>query len=461
MRADDKTLDRSIRPTPGAAPAIKLPHFTRFTLGNGLRVLAVRHDDIPEVSARLLLPFGAVEDERARAGTATLVARALTEGTDLRSAREAAEWLDFLGARFSVEVSHDSTLLSLRLLSRVFDASFDFLAEVVARPAFITGEVERLRDERLDEIASGLDEPRMVAGLRLNEAIFGEHPYGIRAGGTEETVREIDEATLREFHSRYYRPCSATLVIVGDLPETAELERRLEAAFSGWSGESAGATPLADPVPAERRRIIAVQWPGPQSEIRVGDVAIAREDPDYAAAMVMNSILGGLFSSRINMNLREHKGWTYGAGSRIEARKRRGPIIIATAVDAQASVGAVREILGEVERMKTEPPGDEEMELALNSLTLSLPRLFETVGQVSGRIAHQVLHELPDDYWDTYVAMMRTVTRDDVRRVAERLLDAGRAAVVVVGPVDDFRSELETLGSVEVRDIHGRAIVNT
>ncbi len=448
-------LDRSVRPVPGSAPQIRLPRLNRFVLGNGLRVVAVKHDDMPEVSARLLLTFGSLEDDRERAGTALLTARALTEGTTRKSAGEVARALDYLGARFRIDVNHDSTMLSLRFLSRVFDAALEMMAEVVTGPAFDASEVDRLREERLDEIAAGMDEPRTVAGLRANEAIFGTHPYGLRAGGVDETVRRIDEEALRAFHSCRYTPSEATLIMVGDLPEQAELERSLESTLGCWQGEAGERKVIEAAESTPGRRIWAINWPGPQSEIRVGDVAISRSDPDYAPALIMNAILGGLFSSRINMNLREDKGWTYGAGSRVEARKLRGPFLVATAVDSRASVGAVQEILGEMERMKSDPASEEEMELAINSLTLSLPRLFETVGQVSGRVAHQVLHDLPDEYWESYADLIRAVTREDVQRISKRLLDTDRSAIVIVGPIDEFRSELEELGRVESRDVFG------
>ncbi len=449
-------LDRRARPAPGPEPQIKLPRFTRFQLKNGLSVLVMRHDDMPEVSGRLLFLRGAANDRRDRAGTALMVARALTEGTKERSAREIAEWAGHLGVRFGVDVNHDSSMLSFHCLSHVLDGALEFLAEVTTRPAFAEDEVARLRDERLDEIAAGMDEPRVVASLRVREAVFGEDPYGMRVGGTDETVRSIEPGTLRDFHERFYRPSAATLILVGDLPDAATLERQLESVFGGWEGPSAPSLGLDDPVPADRRRIWAIPWPGPQTEIRVGGVGIARRDDGYAAAMLMNSILGGLFSSRINMNLREDKGWTYGARSRVQARARRGPLYVATAVDARVSVEAVQEILGEMDLMRSEAPGDEEMTLAVNSLTKSLPRLFETAEQVSGRIAHQVLHELPDDYWEGYADMIRSVRREDVQRVAQRIIDINRVAVVVVGPVADFRRELEGLGPAEIRDIYGR-----
>jgi zinc protease len=449
-------IDRSQRPASGPAPAIRLPRINRFELKSGLKVLAVQHDDIPEVSTRIVLPYGSVQDDGGKAGTALMTARALTEGTVERSAGDVAEWLDYLGARLKLDVKYDGTQLSFRSLSRVFDEALELLAEIVTRPAFVPAEVDRLRDERLDEIASGRDEPRVVANLRLNEASFDEHPYGMRTGGVEETVRNIDPATLSDFHSRFYRPDGATMIIVGDLPEPDELEARLESTFGGWEGRAVEPRTLDQPQGAEARRIRAVPWPGPQSEIRVGFVGIDRHDPDFFAAILMNSILGGLFSSRINMNLREDKGWTYGASSRVDARKYRGHVYAATAVESGVTVDAVREILAEMDRMKTHPPAADELKLAQNSLTLSLPRLFETPGQVSGRLATQILYRLPDDYWENYADSVRAVSVADVQRAAERLLPTDCAAIVVVGPAADFMADLEALGSVEIRDKNGR-----
>ena len=448
-------VDRRQRPSPGPMPRIHLPVFERFRLENGLRVLSVRHDDLPEVSARLVLPYGSVEDPPGRAGTALLTARALTEGSEKRSAREMAAWLDYLGARFTVEVDYDATLLGLHFLSHVLDGAFELLAEIIASPALDADEVSRLRDERLDQIASSLDEPRTIASLRFYEAAFEGHPYAMRSGGVEETVAAIDHTTIRSFHTRHYRPAAATLVLVGDLPESEALRGRVEDAFGRWRGERVEPVELKDPDDPPSRRLWGIEWAGPQSEIRVGGIGIARRDPEYAAVQVMNAILGGLFSSRINMNLREDKGWTYGAASRLDSRKRRGPFYVGTAVDARASVEAVREILNEMERMKEEPAAADEMQLAKNAITLSLPRLFETVSQVSGRIAHQVVYDLPDDYWERYGDIVRRVGPGDVQRAAGRLLETDRATIVIVGPLVDFLNDLADLGPFERRDIRG------
>ncbi len=456
---DQRTkLDRSRRPPSGAAPRIELPRFQRTQLGNGLTLLIVPHDNLPEISGRLIVPFGAAADTEGRNGSALMTARALTEGTELRSAREVARELDFLGIKFSMDVTHDATVLRLGVLDRVFYEAMELFVEITSRPAFDEGEVERLRDERQDEIARGLDEPRIIANLRLSEAIYGGHPYGVREGGTEETVSRLTAADLRDFHQRFYRPDAATLVLVGQLPEVSELAARLEQMWSGWEGQAAHSTTLQEPQPISSRRVWAVNRDGPQSEIRIGGLGIARQDPDYAAVMVMNSIVGGLFSSRINMNLREDKGWTYGASSRFDARKLRGPLRMSTAVDAQHTIGAVQEMLAELEGMKTRPPTDEELSLARNALTLSMPRLFETVGQVSARVAHQLIYDLPEDYWATYTDQVRAASAVEVQEAAERYLDTDRLTVVVVGPVRDLRDELKSLGPLEFRDIKGRPV---
>lgn len=446
-------LDRSQRPSPGPAPRIRLPQFERTRLANGLEMLHVPQDDLPEVSARLVVPFGAAEDPQGQAGTALLVARALTEGTAERSAREVAEVLDHLGAIFSIEVTQDASVLSLRFLSHVLDDALRLLAEIIERPAFEPEEIARLKEQRLDEIASGLDEPRVVAGLRLNEAIFGSHPYAMREGGDERTVNAIEPDTLRGYHGRHYRPGGATLVVVGDIP--ADLDERVASSFGGWSGHTEEGRTLPEPEAADDRRIWGVDWTGPQSEVRVGGIGIARSDPDYFAAMVMNAVLGGLFSSRINLNLREDKGWTYGAYSRFDTRRKPGPYYVGTAVDADATDRAVEEILAELDRMKAEPPEEDELDLAKNALTFSLPRVFETAPQVSKRVAQQVIYGLADDYWERYRDRVQEVTAEAVADVARRCLDTRCAAVVVVGPLDRFRTGLSELGSLEERDRHG------
>lgn len=446
-------IDRSRPPELRPPPAIRLPRYHRFTLRNGLRVLAVRHDDLPQVAADLVLPVSTSNDPAGLGGLAMLTARALTEGTRTKSAQEVAEAFDELGVSLAAEVSHDATVFALDCLASVLDQALRLLAEVVAEPAFEPKEVDRLREERLDEIARGMDEPRIVANLRLVEAIYGaRHPYGRPEGGWKEDVERLDAGATRRFHDEYYVPRGATLILVGDL-EPSEVGRRLDPLFARWSAAKT-VKPRMPPVPrAPAHGVWAVQRPGsPQSEIRIGGVGIARGDPDYFPFKVHNAILGGLFNSRINMNLREDKGWTYGAYTRFEARRRPGPFYAITAVDAAVTADAVEEILGEMEKMRTSPPRAEEVNLAKNALTLSLPRLFETPAQVAAQITEQVVYDLPDDYWAQYAAAIDRVSVEQSFEAGRRYVRPDTWPIVIAGDVEPHLPKLACFADVTLED---------
>jgi zinc protease len=449
--ADAPPLDRSRPPPLRPAPEIRLPTFHRFRLSNGLRVIAIPHDDLPEVAAELLLPVSSVDDPPGLGGLAALTARALTEGTRRKSAQEVAEAFDLLGASLSADVGPDATVLSLECLEPVLGRALDLLVEVVSEPAFDPKEIARLRDERLDEIARSLDEPRIVANLRLLEAIFGPtHPYGRPEGGRKEEVERIDAPAVRAFHRRHYTPRGATLVLVGAV-EPRTLRNRLDAAFRRWTATRT-ARPTVPPRPrAPAHGVLAVQRPqSPQSEIRLGGLGIPRRHPDYFAFKVANAIVGGLFNSRVNMNLREEKGWTYGAYTRFETHRAAGPVYGTVAVDTAATAEALDEFVAEIEGLTARPPDDDELRLAKNALTLSLPRLFETAAQVAAQVAEQVVYELPDDYWTRYVRRIRSVTTEQVVRVAQRYLRPDRWAFVVVGDVEPHLPRLARHGDVTV-----------
>ena len=444
-------LDRSRPPVLGPPPEIRLPTYHRFGLSSGLRVLAVPHDDLPEVAVELLLPVSTADDPPDLGGLAMLTARALSEGTRRKSAREVAEVFDDLGASFSVDVTPDAAVLSLECLEPVLSDALALLVEVLTEPAFDPAEVSRLRDERLDEIARGLDEPRVVASLRLLEAIFGpDHPYGRPEGGRKETVERLDAEALRRFHAETFRPRGSTLILVGDV-RPDDLPPRLEKLFAPWNAPDARRTTVPAQPEGSARGVLAVQRPqSPQSEIRLGGIGIDRKHADYFAFKVMNAILGGLFNSRINMNLREEKGWTYGAYTRFETHHRAGPIYATTAVDGAVTGDAVAEILREIEGLRSALPRPDEFQLAKNALSLSLPRLLETPAQVAAQVAEQLVYGLPDDYWERYIDEIGRVTREDVLRVARRYLRPEAWATVVVGDVEPHLPVLAGLGDVSL-----------
>ncbi len=444
--------DRGRPPEPGSARPLELPEIRSFTLGSGVRVRTLERPDLPEVSIRVLLEAGAGAEPPERSGVAELTGRLLTEGAGGRSAREMARWLDRMGASFSVQVSHDLAMVSVHLLRDVLPDALDYLAAALREPAFEEEEVERIRSERLDEIERERDDAATVADEALAAAVYGGHPYGRPAAGLYPTVAAADAPAIRRYHRGRYGASGASMVVCGDVG-LAELREGLEGRFGDWAGGGGPEDLAAEPeAPVAGADVVLVDRPGSaQSEIRMGGVGITRDDAAFHAAQMANAILGGLFNSRLNMNLREDKGWTYGARTSFRARRGRGPFVARAAVDTPVTADAFREMEEEIRGLVRRPPSPEEMALARNALTLSLPRQFETVSQVSGKVATQVAYGLGDDYWERYRDRVEAVTPEEVVAVAERYLDPSRLVRVAVGDASEVASDLGELGTLEVR----------
>lgn len=448
----ERPLDRNGPPPPEPPRPLSLPAFEEFRLDCGLRIHIAERHALPEVSLRLIVEGGAVADGPARAGAAELTGRLLTEGADGRPAPEMAEWLDQLGAAFGVSVGYDTGLLSIHTLSDVLEGALDYLAAVTLRPSFDPAEVARVRQERLDEIERERDEPSSVANRALIAAIYGDHPYGRPADGLYDTVSSLDSEAVRGFHDAHYTATDAALVVCGDV-RTEALVGAVEARFGAWSsGSPRGGVPAAPEAPAVLGRVVLVDRPGSaQSEIRVGAIGAPHKTPDYFEMVVANAILGGLFNSRVNMNLREDKGWTYGARSSFAHRRGAGPFIAGAAVETGVTADAFSELLSEIAGLASNPPTDEEMRLAKNALTLSLPRQFETVSQVTRRVASQVIYDLAPDYWERYRERIEAVDREGVVAVVNRYLRAESLVLAAVADAEAVVPSLERFGPVEVR----------
>jgi zinc protease len=439
--------DRSVRPAPGPAPELKLPAFHTARLDGGLDLWLAERRAVPEVSLRLVLEAGAVVDPRNQEGVAELTARLLTEGAGERDAVAVAQWLDHLGASFRVSVQYDVAIISMHFLSDVTEGALDFLAAVVREPRFDDSEVVRIRDERLDEIARERDEPAIVADQALIRAIYGEERYGVPAAGTADSVARLARADVRRFHHRRYGPRDALLIACGDLVPS-EFEESVRRRFGDWG--AAGGRPDRHPArdePVEGAGVLLIDRPeSPQAELRVGTVGAPHGSEDLFPIMVANAILGGLFNSRINMNLREDKGWTYGARTAFRLRRGDGPFVARTAVDTAVTAAAFEEILNEIDGLSEVPPTEEEMQLARHALTLSLPLQFETSGQVCQRVGRRLIYRLPEDYWETYRARVESVTAEEVSEVCRKYLSRDRLLLVTVTDAESARGELARLG---------------
>jgi len=444
-------LDRSKPPESGTRPALRLPRSERYSLSNGLDVLVLARPGLPEVSLRLITEAGAALEPEPECGVSELTGRLLTEGAAGRDAMQMAEWLDQLGAAFTVSASYDVTMVSMHSLSETLSGALDYLAATTREPSFAASETERVRQERLDEIERDRDEPSIVATRRLVTAIYGDHPYGRPADGTYESVSALDAEAVRRFHHRRYTSDGAALIACGDV-DAERLVAELEGRFGDWApGTERMQLPEVPAHPPRPGRPLIIDRPGSaQSEIRIGTIGAPFQTDDLYAATLANAILGGLFSSRINMNLREDKGWTYGARSAFYFRRGAGPFVAQTAVETPVTADAVAEMMAEIRGMVSNPPSADEMSLAKNALTLSLPRQFETTSQVTGKLARQVIFGLPEDYWERYPERINAVTREQVVAAIERYLDEERLVLLVVGDADSIEPGLRAIGPTEV-----------
>jgi zinc protease len=437
MRQPDPVTRRRLleRPTPGAPPEPRVPHPERITLPNGLRVVTAPWGALPQISLKLVFPTGAAHDPAGGAGTAGLVGRLLTEGAAALNADELNARLDRLGASLEVGVDHDFTEVELFLLSETLDESLALLADVVTRPTFPERELVRARDEILDGIAARADEPANVADDAAAAAIFGSgHPYGRPAIGIAEDVERIDLEAVRSFHHTAYRPAGAFLVVSGRF-DPSRLVDRLATVFDRWTGEPLVRLEADPPVrTAEAGERITLDFPDAvQAELRVGGIGLERASPDWIPAAVANYLLGGsTITGRLGANLRERRGWTYGARSGFSAGCQPGGWMAETAVDVEVRDAALEEMLREIARMSEEPVPEAELDRAQRALMLSLPRAFETPGRVVNRLVTLESFGLPLDYWARFPDAVRAVDGAEVRRVSRRYLDVENLVSVMV-----------------------------
>jgi zinc protease len=446
--------DRRTPPLSKPTPPPSLPEFREVLLAGGFRARVARVARLPEVAIRLVIDGGSASEASAQAGVAALTARVLQAGAGGHSAMELAEWLDQMGASVGSGVGYDSARFSLHSLSDTLDDALDYLSTVLLSPDFPEEEVARIRAERMDEVRRSADEPTELAGEALSEAIFGAHPYGRSVRGQLDTLESLHPAEVEGFWQARYRPGEAFLIAAGDI-DPERFADRLRNRFGGWPpGDESGSAEAFRGRAVAAGDVVLVDRPGSeQSEIRIGAVGLARGDEDEVPVLVMNAILGGLFNSRLNLNLREDKGWTYGAGSGFSLRRAPGPFVARAAVDTPVTARAFEEMLAEIASMTERPPSEEEMELARNALVLSLPRQFETTSQVAAKEAERVGYDLPADWWETLPRKVRAVETEDVIRVAAKYLNRNELTMVVVGDGARIRADLEALGQVRERSV--------
>jgi zinc protease len=450
-RVRESAIDRQERPKPRPLASLRLPQIHRLRLSNGLKILLVYRPDIALVSSSLILHCGSVVEPPGLPGIASMVADLLDTGTSRRDALSISAELERLGSSLKCRSGYDGTSLGMNSLVRNATPSMEILAEILEGAAFLPAEMERMRNQRLTSILQQKDRPAAVASLALYRILHGrDHPYGNDTAGTEESVKRMTRDDCSLFFMEHYHPAGSTMIVVGNMkPDDAE--GWLKDLAKDWTGTAAMRRPEA-PVPDYGVQTLLIDRPNaPQSEIRVGCVGIKRRDPDFFPSLLMNRILGGQFSSRMNANLREKRGFTYGAWSSFSYGKQRGPFVAGAAVQTQNTGEALGEMLKEIERMRQEGITAEELEFAREGIEGGFALAFESPGQVISVLQNLILYDLPDDYYAHYLDNVRRVTREDVLRFARRTLDTRAMSVVVVGDTSTVRAQIERAGRQEIR----------
>ncbi|HEX2780240.1 MAG TPA: pitrilysin family protein [Gemmatimonadaceae bacterium] len=453
----------TVPPVLGPAPSVTLPPIDRRTLPNGMTLLVVEQHELPVADFVLVVGSGTEADPAAHGGLASLTASLLREGTTTRSATALADQLSFLGASLFATSGWDMSQVALHTTTAQMDSALALFADVVQRPAFAAADVDRLKKQRLTDLLQARDRPRDIADRVYAQMLYGTaHPYGRPPMGTEQSTTAITRSDIRRFYDTYYRPNNATLIVVGDVTP-ADVERRARALLGSWPRRAVPQTKYpASSMTAAKPTIYLVDKPGaPQSSIRIGDIGVARSTPDYFALMVMNTILGGSFTSRLNQNLREKRGYTYGAGSGFTMRRQPGPFTARAEVTGTKTDSSLIEFMNELRSIR-DTVSSAELARAKRYLELQLPGEFETTSSIASQLVPVVVHNLPLDFYSSYVQQIEQVTQADIRRVAQRYVDPAKMAIVVVGDRASIEPGIRALnlGDVSVRDLNGAVLAN-
>jgi zinc protease len=459
-----RNLNASL-PAGGPDPSFALPGIQRRKLSNGLDVLVVEHHELPVVTMNLVVKGGAAADPSERAGLAAVTADLLDEGTESRNALELSDRLASIGANLGSSADWDANRLTLTTLARHLDTALGLFSDVLLHPAFRDNDVQRIRASRLQALAQSRDDANTIASRVYASVLYGAaHPYGHPQVGDAASVGAMTAGDLRSYYSTYYRPNNSTLIVVGDV-KPDDVVTRLEKALGVWKPENVPALNLdVKPVERSRTTIYVVDRPGAaQSVINIGQVGVARSAPDYFTRLVLNQMLGGAFVSRVNLNLREAKGYTYGARTSFDYRRAPGPFTASAGVQTAVTKESVSEFLKELRGIRGEiPVTQQELEQAKQSLVRGFPRVLETPAQIAGRLTDVALYGLTDDYLNGYIAGIQKVTAADVARVANAAIDPSHLAILVVGDRSVIEPGLRSLGEIgatlTILDADGRPV---
>ena len=454
------TVDRTKPPELGPPPRVSLPPIVTRQLANGLKLLIVEQHELPLADFVLLVGSGGTADPSGKTGIANLTATMLREGTTTRKSLDIADQTSFLGVGLFPQASWESSTLSLHTPTAQLDSALALFVDVALHPSFPANEFDRIKKNRLTELLQLRDQGPAIANLAFPAILYGSaHPYGAPLVGTEATVTSLTTADLQSYYQANFKPNNATLIVVGDVNPT-QIEQKINALFGSWQRGDVAQLTYGEPPKSSATTIYLIDKPGAaQSSFRIGAVGVPRSTKDYFALTVMNTILGGSFTSRLNQNLREARGYTYGAGSRFDMRRAAGPFTASAEIVSAKSDSALLEFMKELNGIRQTVPADE-LSRAKRYLQLQLPGNFETTQEIASALVPVALYGLPLDYYNNYVESVEAVTQADVTRVAQQYINPGSLAIVIVGDRKTIEEALKStnIGPISIRDMRGQPI---
>jgi zinc protease len=438
---------------------VKLPKAFETTLSNGLQVIVLEQHKLPTFSMQMIVLSGGLADPQDQPGAAQFTATLLREGTRTRNSKQIAEQVDSLGASLGAisGLSSPTSTVNASGLTDNFDQIMELLADVILNPSFPADEFNKLKNRSLAQLRQQRSNPSFLATEMFQKVMYGSHPAARVSLAAEEIQRMTPEA-LRKFHALNYKPNNAIFAIVGDV-KPAEIVAKLEKTFGAWQRGDVPRTAIPKVSETGPAKIYLVNRAASvQTNLVLGNLTIERTDPDYYALDVMNQVVGGGASARLFLNLREDKGYTYGAYSRFSASKYRGTFRANTEVRTEVTKGSMDELMYELKRIRDERVAQEEFDRAKRTIIGSFALQLESPQGLLGNIVTQKLEGLPADYWDTYTQKIAAITPDDVQRVAKKYLDLSRMQIVAVGDATKIADVLKQYGTVEIYDTEGKPL---
>ncbi|HWA05403.1 MAG TPA: pitrilysin family protein [Ignavibacteria bacterium] len=459
IKAQDDVLDRTKPPKPGPPKDVQFPDYFDTTLPSGINVLVIENNKIPAVSVRMVFKDAGSFYDGDKFGLASITAEMLTKGTINRSATEIAEEIDFVGGSINAGSDWDGSYISLSVLKKHLNTGIDILSDVAQNPVFAEDELARVKEQRLSSILQSKDDAGHLSDKKFNKVVYSELPYSNPAEGTEVTVKNITNEDLKEFYKMNYYSGNLIIAFVGNITKEEAL-KITEEKFSNLPKD--GMNRVNSFKYSEKtgiKNVYVINKPGAvQSNLRVGHLGIPRNNPDYIAVTIMNTILGGYFGSRINYNLREKHGFTYGARSYFNPHLYSGDFSVDTDVRNEVTDTSVSLILEELKRIITEEVTDEELETVKNYMTGVFPLQLETANAVASRVINLKLYNLPKDYYSKYISAINALTKQDILDAAKKYIHPENTTIVVSGDAGAVKDKLAKFGEVLVFDADGNQI---